>query len=523
MFGLAAALLTHSEVFSLIVTDSPFGDDSWRKRAGKVGRAWRRAVEGEGDVPKDVATRWSKLLAATDLPIHELGSRPKLARCVVELLAFADEAADGAGVRFGASGSQREFLREATLRLWESGESGEGSTLCSEAISGHRLRVLPKLHTPQSGLNLRSLSHHLALCPGGSVTPRWYTAHWALGNRGEALNLLVLPWPRRVMPADFRHSRPGSSSDHAYFEFAPKVVDPEEIVAEVKALLGRARSEVGPIGGVVLPEAALTREQFEALEGLLLGEGIFLISGVRSPATATLPGKNYAGFTFPFVSGLPIQVRQSKHHRWRLDRRQIRQYGLSQLHPDLFWWEDIKIPPRELQFVVLGEWGTICVLICEDLARQEPVSEMLRAVGPNLVVALLQDGPQLSMRWPARYATVLSDDPGCSVLSVTSLGMAQLSRAEDGSSGSRVIALWKDDKDGRSVPVTLSAGAEAVVLTLARERKPEWTADGRPGPDRAYYPTLMGYHCVNSSPGSVAAPKGTPQRAARPTKKVESS
>ena len=46
------------------------------------------------------------------------------------------------------------------------------------------------------------------------------------------------------------------------------------------------------------------------------------------------------------------------------------------------------------------------VLICEDLARQEPAAELIRAVGSNLVIALLMDGPQLNNRWPARYAAV---------------------------------------------------------------------------------------------------------------------
>jgi 5-methylcytosine-specific restriction enzyme A len=53
----------------------------------------------------------------------------------------------------------------------------------------------------------------------------------------------------------------------------------------------------------------------------------------------------------------------------------------------------------------------------------------MRSVGPNLVVALLMDGPQLTARWPARYASVLADDPGSSVLTLTSLGMCLRSRS----------------------------------------------------------------------------------------------
>ena len=61
-------------------------------------------------------------------------------------------------------------------------------------------------------------------------------------------------------------------------------------------------------------------------------------------------------------------------------------------------------------------------------AEPEPAAELIRAVGPNLLIALLMDGPQLSNRWPARYAAVLAEDPGTSVLTLTSLGMAERSR-----------------------------------------------------------------------------------------------
>jgi hypothetical protein len=61
----------------------------------------------------------------------------------------------------------------------------------------------------------------------------------------------------------------------------------------------------------------------------------------------------------------------------------------------------------------------------EDLARPDPVGDLVRSVGPNLVIALLMDGPQLRARWSGRYAMSLADDPGSFVLSVTSLGTTE--------------------------------------------------------------------------------------------------
>lgn len=83
------------------------------------------------------------------------------------------------------------------------------------------------------------------------------------------------------------------------------------------------------------------------------------------------------------------------------------------------------------------------------MARQDPAADLIRAVGPNLLIALLMDGPQLKDRWAARYASVLAEDPGSSVLTLTRLGMARRSRPFLRTTGrraepSQVIALWRD-------------------------------------------------------------------------------
>ena len=75
-----------------------------------------------------------------------------------------------------------------------------------------------------------------------------------------------------------------------------------------------------------------------------------------------------------------------------------------------------------------------------------------RSARPLVIVGLL-DGPQLASRWSARYASVLADDPGSSVLTLSSFGMVERSRPE-GREASRVIALWKDSTTGvREIPL----------------------------------------------------------------------
>jgi len=193
-------------------------------------------------------------------------------------------------------------------------------------------------------------------------------------------------------------------------------------------------------------------------------------------------GAKHSGsfYNMPTVhsEGMP-KYKQYKHHRWLLDKSQIKRYGLSGvLDTDLTWWESIKIPKRRVSFLNVGDRMTISHLICEDLARQDPIAELVRHVGPTLVVTILMDGPQLKNRWSARYATVLSDDPGCSVITLTSLGMVKRHSSEFGLM-SRVVALWNESGSGHSREIELAQGAEAILLTLRTDETPEKTADGR--------------------------------------------
>jgi hypothetical protein len=153
------------------------------------------------------------------------------------------------------------------------------------------------------------------------------------------------------------------------------------------------------------------------------------------------------------------------------------------------WWEHIDVANRSLSFLRLMPWLTLCVLICEDLARPDPAGDAIRAVGPNLVISLLMDGPQLTGRWANRYATTLSDDPGSSVLAVTSLGMSELSRPASGPSRSRVIGLWKEEGTG-SVEIELPADRDAAVLSVSSKGCIDWSADGRSR--EAFIPSLTG-------------------------------
>jgi hypothetical protein len=272
------------------------------------------------------------------------------------------------------------------------------------------------------------------------------------------------------------------------FEFAPAEKLDLDLVSRI---ILAARDEVDTVDVVVLPESAADESEVSDLETLLERHGVaMLITGVRQrlPQTGQLPGNwVHIGFsprlekgrTLPASAGEEwFHIRQNKHHRWSLDEGQIYQYHLGgALHPHIRWWEAMDVPRQTVRFLEMGDELTIVSLVCEDLAQIDNVAQIIRSVGPTVVIAPLLDGPQLSSRWAARYASVLADDPGSAVLTLTSIGMVQRSRphARD---VAPLVALWKDPVRGLR-EIQLDAGAEGILFTACGDRSTRRTADGR--------------------------------------------
>ena len=207
-----------------------------------------------------------------------------------------------------------------------------------------------------------------------------------------------------------------------FFRFQPS--EPFD-VSLVDRLLASATAHADRVDCVVLPESSVPHTDLGALEAVLSRHGVtLLIAGLRDePGPGNRFGSNWVHFGAA-LDGQWSHYRQDKHHRWSLDRSQIEQYHLAEvLDPRVRWWEALELNRRSLQVLERDDGHVIASLVCEDLAHIDDVVDLMRAVGPTLVVALLLDGPQLASRWTARYASVLSDDPGSAVLTLTSYGM----------------------------------------------------------------------------------------------------
>lgn len=466
----------------------------------------------------EVIEGWAVLMGARKTLISEIRLSRELSQCLIRLALIADEASAGIGIGIeretGGGGIQRsKFLAIADAVLY-----GKGLQSFCWDVPQDTLCVLGKQHTPSKGATFRSLSHHLALYHPNEIEARWINPFPMTGRTPSkrTLNLLLLPWPTRVDAEDFRylpagHTRTDESAPPGYFRYEPKSNQTDVSFEErLNRAISMALRHTGTIDAIVFPELSLTEKDYYIAERIAFQSRSILVCGLRQAGAtpedwdANLSVLQAAGafrgpeeppnFDDPLLSGL--RFAQPKHHRWFLDRSQLVTYQLGGYFSELQGcWEHIDLPPRTLNFVTLNGM-TWTVLVCEDLARQDPAADLIRAVGPNLLIALLMDGPQLSGRWPARYASVLADDPGSSVLTLTSLGMAQRSRPilQSGKREppSTVIALWRDAVHGE-VQIALDLEDDACVLSLESQMRTEYCADGRDDGGQTLYPVFAGY------------------------------
>jgi hypothetical protein len=352
--------------------------------------------------------------------------------------------------------------------------------------------VQPKASTPGVGCTMRSLTLHLALLPAaGNVRTMWIASSESR-KHNDPFNILVVPFPFSIPgksfgPVDGRF--PGGGGDRVFTLDPNKWMNrgpagnANDVSAEMFAnfmcgLIDVAKSELEPVHAIVMPEVAIRIELANEVADILAAKTSldFLLTGVLSSQDGTV--RNLAAVYRFLRNNVAHRWFQSKHHRWCLDGDQIRRYHLGHvLDPQSKWWEQINVGDRACHITSFRSYATLSVLVCEDLARYDPVLTVMNAIGPNLVVALLMDGPQLPHRWPGRYAMVLADDPGSAVLTVTSLGMVSRSR-NPGEAQSREIALWKEP-NGTARVLTLPEGSHGLLLTLTNRLVEQFTLDGR--------------------------------------------
>ncbi|WLI76439.1 hypothetical protein Q5705_17920 [Kosakonia sp. H02] len=340
----------------------------------------------------------------------------------------------------------------------------------------------------QSGISLCSISHNISLIKPEielkSIVRKTPSAVSSL------FNILILPFPLVISRNNFKpvldQNKLEMAGNFGFFTYEPDAEIDSSLVIEC---LEDAIKEIGNIDIIALPECSVSAETAKKIADALKlrfqsnpENCPALILGVYKRGDNDRFGENSLTLYVPEDKkgtdfGL-TEIHQHKHHRWYLDRNQILNYKLgTALMTNKKWWEYTSIADRSLISYYCQKHNLqVSPLICEDLARQDPVAPVVRSLGPNLIIALLLDGAQIKNRWPGRYAAFLSDDPGSCVLTISPLGMT--SRADGtGFPPSRNVAFWSEPNGSKELELT--KGKKGIVLTLEKNDVEQWTADGR--------------------------------------------
>jgi hypothetical protein len=503
-------------------------DKNTRAELDDAGVAWRDDNRG-GRPPPLVDDLWSNLLDHWDEPLNPppvvgTDSVPEWWISTLKLVTLADMAVnrllrDPVSTEGHNAQIWETVIRDIYRRRAAMGKRPPASlTLMADTSV---VCVMPKVRVAAVGATLRNMTRNLALLPGHrEVRCRWdFSPDVAPSEDLDTLDILLIPAPFELQGNNFVANRDANAtlSELRYYKKGWETFRIEQtwIKGEKRAsfiedclkLMERARQETACVNGVILPEYALDYDLFHELCTALKGiekNLEFVISGsssncrtddgeYRANENDEVPNLgNHVVSRVWYDRGreeVYIDNSRIKHHRWRLDRPQVETYALSTaLNPKIEnWWEDTPLGRREIHFHRFREKSVFSVLICEELARSEPCHEILRSVAPNLIFALLLDGPQIKERWPAQYASNLADDPGSSVLTFTSWGLIARSNAQGRYKENRSIALWKDDGGNfLSIQMPTGNGARGVLLSLWSAHVKDMTMAGKQSVARAW-------------------------------------
>lgn len=510
----------------------------------RLQRLWHYMYQNLKDIAVvEPASSWEILAADRERLI--------LFRIILKLFIIADEACAGLGHYYDSNkevpwliSMQADFNEAGGQELEDSDLTGTDDNsadkldtqfaagmelLFTLAASDSIAPVIPKARTTSLGCSLRSLSRNMALAPFSSeVQATWN--NYSYSERDERFNVLIIPFPNEIPHNVFfpsftedelqetDHSRKWRwfSVKQSWLPERSNTTKRDKLVADFIEIIRAAIRETDQVHAVIFPELALDFDLMQRLSTKMaeiddLYSIEILISGTSDGPVKTTRGDDliasesrvkHGNFvcTAHFSPGtnddgtrrdVGLSL-QRKHHRWKLTGSQIIDYGAAfRLLPDYDWWENINISERKLNFWAFRQQSVLATLICEDLARNDPAQQILRAVGPSLLVAILMDGPQLTNRWPGLYASALADDPGSSVLTVSSNGLMRGRRNGGRYEDSYNIALWRQ-RDSAPRELKMDPEASGLVLNLEGVSCATHSLDGRYQPDDAREWRLVG-------------------------------
>ncbi len=138
--------------------------------------------------------------------------------------------------------------------------------------------------------------------------------------------------------------------------------------------------------------------------------------------------------------------------------------------------EHIRLDPRVLVLLESATLGRLAVLICEDLAHDEPGPRVAAPLGVRLYLTPVMDGEFADWRWVSACATCHAWSGRVQVLAVNSLVLPQRSPYPSPPEGRAVgvagpLSAWRPGADGSPAPwppriVHLPPGEDVVVAEV---------------------------------------------------------
>ena len=296
VFAIVASILFKSGAYRIVLDDwppkPPEAAADWAGWIEDFGLQWRQCWNASKELsepvppalpglPTEITAWWSTVINRRKVALTDVASDEALSQALLQLCAAADAASGSVGTHVHGEKKDRfGWFAEKCLR-----ERAEvrGSTLCL-SIDSSRLRVLPKFHTPQTGITMRSLTHNLALCPTEEVTPHWYTVaskarHRRKGADERMLNVLLVPWPREIRRNQFQTVDPKKAKplteNHGFLSI--RTDSDLESSKKLSRLYEAAIDEAGHIDLIVLPELALLKEEYDDIRSWNYIKDVFLI------------------------------------------------------------------------------------------------------------------------------------------------------------------------------------------------------------------------------------------------------
>ncbi len=231
--------------------------EKWTSGVRGLGEKWRTACRQQHPF-KELDAEWQLVCKAFGLLLHSVNQNRSLLVALMKLVAVADEASESVGAPLGReAGADDYFLAVASKLLEDTG------SLCRET-HWSRVRVLPRMHTPQNGPTDRSFSFYLSLCDSLEVIPQWLSTQFI---QRDSFNLLMVPWPMEVLVRQFRDvtdlAPEQLPEDFGFFTY--DFANAEGALLElIQALYEEARRKLGRVDGVILPELGPVRRRLSA-------------------------------------------------------------------------------------------------------------------------------------------------------------------------------------------------------------------------------------------------------------------